>query len=351
MVRVLLSLLALGWLLAGPATAAPHLFTDDAPLQLTITAPFPTLVREAKYGLKTYPATLTLTDASGAPQTFQIQLRPRGISRRTLGFCAFPPILLMFDKTAMSGTLFHGQSKLKLVTYCKTPPDYEQRVMLEYLVYKLYNLITPMSLRVRAAEVTYRASAGEPGVTRFGYLIEDIKSVAGRNNREELKGPSHMVSLGQLDARAASRAAMLEYMIGNLDWEFLASAPGETCCHNIRLLAAPDATPAAARDVIPVPYDFDFTGFVDSPYAGPPAGIPIERLTERYFRGFCASSGEIPAVAQEYLARRAAMKALIDNQPQLTPSFRDKTDRFLDGFFAVLDDPARLQSQVIRHCR
>jgi hypothetical protein len=223
--------------------------------------------------------------------------------------------------------------------------------MLEYLVYKLYNLITPVSFRVRAAEVTYRDSAADPGVTRFGYLIEDIHEVAGRNEREELAAASHQVSLGQLDARATTRAAILEYMIGNLDWEFLASAAGEACCHNMRLLAAQGATPATARAVTPVPYDFDYTGFVDSPYAGPAPGVPIEKLTERYFRGFCAMSGEVPAVAQEYLARRAAMKALIDNQPGLTQQFRDKTDRFMDGFFATLNDPGRLQSQLVRHCR
>ena len=62
-------------------------------------------------------------------------------------------------------------------------------------------------------------------------------------------------------------------------------------------------------------------------------------------------SAEVPAVAQEYLARRGDMKALIDNQPQLTAKFRDKTDRYMDGFFAVLDDPGRLQSQLVRHCR
>ncbi len=92
-------------------------------------------------------------------------------------------------------------------------------------------------------------------------------------------------------------------------------------------------------------------GFVDPAYAGPPPGIPIEALTERYYRGYCPLNPEIPAVAAEYIARRADMKAVIDSQPQLTPKFRDKTDRFLDGFFAVLEDPGRMQSQLIRHCR
>jgi hypothetical protein len=346
-----LGLVALAWILAAPAMAADRLFPDAAPLHITLTAPFPTLVREAKSSLKPFPATLTLTDPAGAAQSFAIQVRARGLFRRKSGSCAFPPILIEFDKEAMRGSLFHGQKKLKLVTYCSPPPDYEQRIVLEYLIYKLYNLITPMSFRVRAAEVTYRDSPASPGITRFGFLIEDIHALAERNQAEELAAASHQVSLGQLDARATTRAAVLEYMIANLDWEFLASAPGQKCCHNIRLLAAPDASPATARAVTPVPYDFDFSGFVDAPYAGPPPGIPIERVTDRFFRGYCAMSGEIPSVAQEYLARRGDMKALIDNQPLLTAAFRDKTDRFMDGFFAVLDDPARLQTQLVRHCR
>lgn len=351
MVRALLGLVALAWFLATPAMAADKLFADQAaPLRITLTAPFPALEREAKTSLKPVPATLTLTDQSGATQSFPIQVRPRGISRRKV-YCAFPPIYLMFDKAAMKASLFHGQHHLKLVTYCHTGADYEQRIMLEYLVYKLYNLITPMSLKARAAEVTYRSSPSDPGITRFGFLIEDVNKAAERNGGEVLNGPSHMVSLGQLDAHATTRATLLEYMVGNLDWEFLASAPGEKCCHNSRLVAAPGATPATARNVAPLPYDFDFTGFVNPPYAGPPEGIPIDSLTQRFFRGYCALSGEIPSVAQEYLAHRADMMALIDNQPGLNASFREKADRFLDGFFAVLNDPARMQSQLIRHCR
>jgi hypothetical protein len=350
MLRAFLGLVALVWIIASPAMAANPLFADEGPLRITLTGPFTRLARGAKYSLRPYPASLTLTDQAGAAQSFPIQVRPRGITRRKY-YCTIPPIMLMFDRKAMRGTLFHGQSHLKLVNYCRAPRDSEQRVMLEYLVYKLYNLITPMSFRVRAAEVTYRDSATDPGVTRFGYLIEDIRSVAGRNRREELKGPSRVVSLTQLDPHATTRAAILEYMIGNLDWDFLASAAGETCCHNARLLAAPDAKPATATAVTPIPYDFDLSGFVDSPYALPPIGFPIEKVTERFFRGYCAMTGEINSVAREYLTRRAQMKALIDNQPQLSAHLRDKASQYLDGFFATLNDPARMQSELIRHCR
>ncbi|HEY1878808.1 MAG TPA: hypothetical protein VGG68_02630 [Caulobacteraceae bacterium] len=352
MIRAFLGLLVLAaWMVAAPAAASPDLFADGAPpLHLTITAPFGALASKAKYSLDPYPATLAVTDAAGASLSFDIHVRPRGISRRKM-YCAFPPLFLLFDKTAMHGSLFHAQNELKLVTYCSPPADYEQRIMLEYLVYKLYNLITPMSFRVRPAEVTYRNGPTDRGVTRFGYLIEDVHNVAARNDRKEVKGPSHVVSLAQLDAHATTRVTLLEFMIGNLDWEPLASAAGEKCCHNIRLLAQPEATPATASMVTPVPYDFDSTGWVDPPYARPPEGVPIDSLTQRYYRGFCAQNGEISAVAQEYRARRADMRALIDNQPGLTAAFREKTDRYLDGFFAVLDDPTKLQTQVLRHCR
>jgi hypothetical protein len=343
-----LALAALFALIAAPAIAAPDLFADGAPpLHFTLTAPFGTLTAKAKYTLDAYPGTLS---ADGEPQTLQIKIRPRGISRRKM-YCAFPPLYLEFDKETTHGTLFHGHKQLKLVTYCKPMADFEQRVMLESLVYKFLNKMTPVSFRVRPAEVTYRNGPNDAGVTRFGYLIEDIGGVGARNGLGELKGPSHMVSLAQLDPRAATRVDLLEFMIGNNDWEQLASAPTEACCHNIKLLAAQGTTPSTAKMVMPVPYDFDSTGFVDPPYAGPPEGIPIDSLTERYYRGYCALNDQVPAVAEEFLSHRADFHAVIDNEPGLDAHFRDKADKYLDGFFAVLTDPQRLQSQVLKHCR
>jgi hypothetical protein len=353
MVRALgFGFMALTWIGAWPATAATALFTDDAALHIVITAPFPALVRADKTSTDPYPANLTLSDRAGAPQSFAIQVRARGYTRRTAGFCRFPPLYLEFDKKSMHGSLFQGQHKLKLVTYCRPEADYEQRVVLEYLAYKLYNLVTPVSYRVRAAEVTYRGGEADPGVTRFGYLIEDAHEVADRNGLEELKAASHEVKPAQMDPQATARAALFEYMIANQDWEFLASQPGQSsCCHNTRLLAQPDASPATANAVAPLPYDYDWSGLVDSPYAGPPPQVPVEKVTDRYYRGYCFTTAQTPSVVEEYRAKRADMLALINGEPHLNASFRAKTVRFMNAFFAVLDDPARAQRDIIKHCR
>jgi hypothetical protein len=344
------SLAALACMLASPAAAQSRLFSDEAPLQIIITAPFPALVRAAKTGMNPLPATLTVADGVGPAQSLPIQVRPRGLTRRTAGYCAFPPIQLDFgEKSTLHGTVFRGQHKLKLVTYCRQQSEYEQRIMLEYTAYRLYNLLTPMSYRVRAAQVTYRESDKDPGLTRFGYLIEDLDDLADRNHLKRLKLTSHQITAAQFDAHAAGRTALFEYMIGNLDWDFLAGPAGAECCHNSRFVAPRDT--GALTGVVPIAYDFDFSGFVDSPYAGPPEGLPVNSVTQRLYRGYCVSSAEIPSVAEEFRSHRAEMTALINGQPGLNPNFKAKATRFLDGFFALLDDPTRVQSQILKHCR
>src|SRR5690348_17013900 len=209
---VMLVVAALAGACAGPAFAArPPLFESDAPIAFTLTGPIPSLVHSASSSSKPFPATLTLTGGAGAPQTLPIEMQARGYSRRTGDFCRFPPLSLRFDKAQVKGTLFAHQKKLKLVTYCRPDPDYNQHIVLEYLAYRLGNIVTPMSFRVRAAEVTYRSSETDKGMTRFGFLIEDINDVADRNGRELLQATSHQVSRSRLDLRATARARSEEH--------------------------------------------------------------------------------------------------------------------------------------------
>jgi hypothetical protein len=349
MKALILAVAVLAWI-AGPAVAKSGLFTDTAPLTLVLTAPFKTLVPEAKYRINTYPATLQVGEGSGPAKSLAIQIRPRGLTRRTAGYCNFPPIELRFgDKAELKGTVFKDQHKLKLVTYCKDMPDFEQRIVLEHLAYRIYNVITPLSFRVRGAEVTYRDSPDAKGVTRFGYLIEDIDDLADRNGLKVVDVPTHQFTPQQFDQHAAARAAVFEYLIGNLDWDFTAGPKDKECCHNSRPLAASDKPPFSG--IAPIPYDYDFSGFVDSPYAEPPEGLPVSNVTRRLYRGYCASNGEIDSVVAEYRAHRAEITAVVANEPRLDEKFRAKTLKFLDGFFATINDPAEVRSEIFKTCR
>jgi hypothetical protein len=350
MVRTfLLAVVALAFIAAGPASAKSDLFSDTAPLTLVLTAPFKTLVDTSRTKIETYPASLQVSDGSGPASTLAIQVRPRGMSRRVT-FCHFPPIELRFgDKSTLRGTVFKGQKKLKLVTYCVDRNEYEQRIVLEHLAYRMYNVITPMSFRVRAAEVTYRDGPGDKGVTRFGYVIEDVSDVADRNGVKALDLNTKQLAPAPFDQHAAARAALFEFMIANLDWDFTAGPQDHSCCHNSRPLAASDKPPF--KDVTPIPYDYDLSGLVDSPYATPPAGLPVEQVTQRLYRGYCSSSAEIDSVIAEYRAHRAEITAVVASEPRLDAHFRDKALKFLDGFFTLVSDPDQVQRRIIRACR
>jgi hypothetical protein len=343
-----LGLVAVWFWGAHPAAAQTPLFTDTAPIQITLDGPFTDLVGSARTNTNPYPATFTMQNQTGAPLTLHVQMRARGLTRRTAGFCNFPPIGLDFDHGEVHGTLFEGQHKLKLVTYCSNSDVNERQIALEYLSYRFYNLITPESFRVRAAQVTYHDNQHHMrDVTRFGFLIEDIGDVAKRNHLTELKVGGSVLTQAQLEPRAAARLGMFEYMIANQDWDYIRGPAGATCCHNVRLLSAE----GASGNYPVVPYDFDYSGFVGTRYATPPEQLPISDVRTRFFRGLCRHNGEVPAVVEEFRAHHAEMTALLANEPLLDPGIRTRANNFLEAFFAIIDDPAKVQRQLIAKCR
>lgn len=346
--RVLALLAAVAFSVAGQARAQTALFSDNSELQITIEAPLTTLIRQAPRSTDPHPAVVTLIGA-GEPSRFETQLSARGLSRRTRGLCAFPPLRLDFDKDALRGTVLQGQNRLKLVTTCRPSRNYEQITVHEYLAYRLYNEITPLSYRVRPVRVTYRDTEGRRrDETQFNFLVEDIDDVADRNQRVALDVPSGGVRTPQLDPAAAARYGLFQMMIGNLDWDMVTGVPGEDCCHNSKLIAA---TQESREAVVPVPYDFDASGFADAPYAGVPAGLPIDNVRTRLYRGLCRHNDQLPAAIETFRSRRTQINALIAGESRLTEGKRREAQRYIDDFFEMIENPARVQSQLIQRCR
>lgn len=335
--------LAMAALLGAPAAAQPRLFAEEAEFAFTLNAPFARLIRGAESSTDPYPATLTV-----GSQSWPLEIAPRGFTRRTGDLCTFPPLKLDLDKPAMAGTLFHGQNKLKLVTQCRAQPSYEQMLVREFTVYRLYNALTPLSFRVRPASVTYHDTEGRrEDATRFAFLVEDADDLARRNGLREIELDARRVSSSQIDDAGLVRFALFQFVIGNLDWEYFAGPVGDTCCHNGKLMGAEGAT----TGLMPVPYDFDFSGLVDAPYASPPEGLRVSGPYERYWRGHCRASALVPAAAAAMIAKRGAFAAIVAGEARLSEGSKRAMQRFLDGSFEILLDAARLQREVSAHCR
>ena len=204
-------LVMLGVCLTGPKTLQaaedkpPKLFGDNSELQITLSGPWREIRRNIKED-RLYPAQIILTLENGQQETFQVEVAPRGISRR-FRVCDFPPLKVHFDKKAMKGTIFRGNKSLKLVTYCDSNSKYEQYIAKEFLAYRIYNLLTDYSFRVRPMHISYVDSerSGKP-LIRFGFFIEDIDDVAKRNDKKKLEIPD--IPYRELEAGTTSTMSL-----------------------------------------------------------------------------------------------------------------------------------------------
>jgi hypothetical protein len=307
---------------AAPQPPAP-LFASDGPINVRIQGPMNSLVSNRKEVAR--PGTMVVDGV-----TYPIALTPRGITRRTSDTCDFPPLRVELTQAAPPGSLFAHQRKLKLVTHCKRDTSFQQKVLLEYSAYRLYNLMTPLSFRARLANIDYVDESGRPYVSRIGFFLEDFSDVAMPLRLATAHMPA-LISVSQIEPESGARFAVFEYMISNYDWSMRAGPQGTECCHNGRLLSG------AARGLLtPVPYDFDFSGLVDAPYAGPPEGIPIENLKQRNYRGYCMHLTQARALGAQLLPRRAEFLGVFATVPGLDQSNQARASAFIDGFFKDL---------------
>lgn len=336
-------LLAASVFLTFPAPVSAQqpkpLFATSDPIHLVITGPVTSFAHNRNIN---NVAQATLTDPSG--QALPITLNPRGITRRASEVCDFPPLRVRFTAPPPPTSLFAGQKSLKLITHCRNKPEFQQYVLLEYSAYKMYNLLTPHSFRVRLANIDYRDVDGKPIISRVGYFLEDLSDVAKRNGTRETHAPA-LISATSLSAADAARYALFQHMIANHDWSMRAGPEGRECCHNAELIG-----PYATGATIVIPYDFDFSGFVDAPYATPPDQLKISSVRQRFYRGYCADNAEVLAVARQMREERPQMMAAITSTPGLDPRMAARAIAFLDPFFADIATDASVNDRVLRRC-
>src|SRR4029079_9361053 len=152
-------------------------------------------------------------EASGNQLSVNSQARTRGHFRKTMGHCTYPPLLLQFAKSdALSSSVFKDQEKLKLVMPC-VGDDY---VVREWLVYQIYNLVTPKSFRARLVSVELNDKKKKKSTSPFyGILLEEDRQMATRNDDVLIK---RQLRPEQTDSTAFLKMAVFEYLVGNTDW-------------------------------------------------------------------------------------------------------------------------------------
>jgi hypothetical protein len=266
-------------------------------------------------------ATITFDPGREDSISNDVGLRTRGVFRNQ--FCMFAPIELNFKKADFGYKDLNKITKLKLVPQCSGGKDKEDYVLREYLAYKLFNVLTDTSLRVRLLTVTYYDSQKKKKpVVQYGFFIEPVDMLAARTNSVLVK--SRTLNQKDIVPRIMDRLAIFNYMIGNYDW----SVPGQ---HNILVLKTMVLDPYGLA--IAIPHDFDWTGIVNASYAIPAEDVGTENVRQRVFRGICRTKEVYQKDLDLFLAKKDAFYKVINDFPYVTQKVKKDINGYLDSFF------------------
>jgi hypothetical protein len=317
------------------AEARP-LFGSSDPLPFTLTADFKAVSKDRKPGgTQRFPAVLSVVGDDGRARSIPVTLRTRGHARLVQN-CGFVPLRVQFPREDVKGTPFEGQGALKLGTHCHGSNEYEQYALREYLAYRIFNLLTPRSFRVRLARATYVDSrSGKTVAARHAMFLESEGDLARRMSGRIAELP-HAV-FRQLDSEALTTMMLFEYMIGNTDLSIFA-------LHNVRLVQDP------SRVLRPVPYDFDYSGLVNARYAVPSRLLKLQTVLDRAYRGPCRTVEELEPFLADFRAKKPAVMAAVDSVPGLDPGSRRGARKYLDEFYSTIDDPRALKRELVDSC-
>ena len=269
--------------------------------------------------------------------TKEVRIKARGNNRKKR--CFFPPIRLNINKSDIDNKFLEDTKKIKLVTHCKNSIIYEKYILKEYLVYKLYNVISPNSFRVRLTRVDY-IDTGKKGkdVETWAFLIEPEGLLDERLDGQKIK--NDRLSQRFMQPKEAVRMTLFNYMVGNTDY----SVTGR---HNVKIMMPNDVTTTLG---VPIPYDFDYAGIVNATYAVPYEGLGLKSVKERYYLGNCANEAVIPEIIEEFNAKKEALLQVIKDFEHLSEREKQNMMDYLEEFFNMANQRNFIRNNLMSTC-
>ncbi len=315
----------------------PPLFSTTEPIEFTLEIDLSQIPKDRKSENPERPGRVLGVDAAGEPFELTVQVRTRGNFRLKRSTCRFPPLRLNFKKKEVAGTPFGGYDKIKLVTHCNNGDSWEQSILKEYLAYRIYGVLTEMSFGTRLARITYVDSSGSMApIERWGFLIEPKDAVAERMGGKDMEAMGKLHP-GIYDAEQATLFSLFQMLIGNTDWSVMEF-------HNMIPVFVDQ------KGYFPVPYDFDWAGMVDAPYAEPAEILNTNSVKERVYRGFCWDTPMEP-IYDRILSHQEEITELIAAQEELQENEASDLDSYLGQFFRVLDSEGLRSREIESECR
>jgi hypothetical protein len=336
LIRLITKPLILAYLVIAPFAHSSSLFEDNAALNIQLKGPIQTIISKKKQEREERFA-LTIDGVAHS-----VSVSTRGNSRKKL--CKFPPLRLKFEETGAKPSVFTSHEMLRLVTHCNKSRAAEENTIKEFIAYRILNLLTQASYRVRLLHITYIDTSrpdNEKKLVRYGFVVEPEQNLARRVGGELARQQS--VRRSALSPDHSALVYVFQYLIGNTDWSLVKPDAEEICCHNGQLIL---------RDsqLYYIPYDFDLAGLVAAKYAKPDRSLRIRRVTQRLYRGLCAPKAVLETAVRQLKSQRAEIIDLLVQVPGLSAREVEKQTRFLEKFFSEADAEDMLVDEFAADC-
>ncbi|HJS54159.1 MAG TPA: hypothetical protein VJ765_06425 [Chitinophagaceae bacterium] len=312
-------------------------FEDESIVTTTIEMDLKNLLAK-KAKERFLPGTITMTFKDGSSVSEKMEASVRGNFRRET--CFMPGLKVNFRVDSTSR--LYKFKELKLSNGCSSGESPGQLVIKEFLAYKIYNVLTDMSLRVRLMSVSFKDVSGKrKPYTQYGFLIEDVDDMAKRNGMIEVEGVSYNTE--QTNRDQMTLVTLFEYLIANTDW----SVPAY---HNVKLIGPKDDN--SVRPYV-VAYDFDICGFVDPPYATIDEKLQdqITTVRERLNRGFPRTMEELKTAVKLFNDKKEKIIGLIKDNEYLNSKEKSRTIEFVEDFYKIINSDRELQKIFVEGAR
>lgn len=301
--------------------------TENAPVALTLD--LTALIAHKKEG-EYQQGTVSAPDGAN----YTVDVRARGKYRRKIA--VWPPLKLKFNKAALLKAGFSAHNEVKLSLPCYDNEQGNELIVREYLAYRMYEKIAPVgAIRARLIRLTLRdtheGKTTEKVVTAM--LLEDEEEIAARLKGKMLE--EFGVSMNKYHVEQAATMVLFQYFVGNTDWDL-------SMTRNLRLVKPLDKK----AKLVVLPYDFDFSGFVNAPYATPAVESKIRSVRDRHLKAGTLPPEALKQALQTFKNKAPELLALCDS-PYLSPAAVSDLKNYVGFFFTELEGKEEVPERML----
>lgn len=256
--------------------------------------------------------------AAGKNLSFSVNVALRGKYRRRM--CGFPPLKLNFNKSELSDNGLSKADEYKLVTHCLEGEEGNVNIVKEFLAYQFYQQISPLSYRSKLLKITYKDTKSDNKIVGMAILLEDKSSFEKKYDLIEMKDTFNLPRSNFDDSNFRIHG-LFQYLIGNVDWATAISK-------NIDIYRSKEN-----GKMYIVPYDFDFSGFVNVSYAVPNVDYKQKKIRDRLLLEADESDSLYQSEIQKFITLRPSFIDLIKKQKGIEIEIKIDLENYIHSFY------------------